>query len=60
MAEAPLRNFKRKQAQVMTFRSWDGLDNLCDSMGLLASLCAQDKNLYEDVASIFNRVHLRC
>jgi len=60
LAEASLRPFKRKQHQVMVFRSWDGLDDLCDSMGTIASLRAQNKNLYESVASIFDRMHFRC
>ena len=55
LAERLLRIFKRKQHQVMSFRSWDGLDNLCNSLGMIASLCADDKNLYEGLASIFAR-----
>ena len=57
-SEALLRIFKRKQRQVMTFRSWDGLDYLCNSMGTIASLRAQGKNLYENVAIIFDRTPL--
>jgi hypothetical protein len=55
LSERLLRIFKRKHKQAMTFRSWNGLDNLCNSLGMVASLCTQGENLYEDVASIFNR-----
>ena len=53
LSERLLRVFKRKQKQVMVFRSFDGLDNLCNSIGTTASLRAQNKNLFHDVASIF-------
>ena len=48
------RVFKRKQAQVMAFRSWNGLDNLCSSLGLIASLDSQGKSLFESVSSVFD------
>ena len=54
LSERLLRIIKRKQAQVMTFRSDGGLDYLCNSLGTIASLRAQDKNLYKSVASIFS------
>jgi hypothetical protein len=56
LAERLLRVIKRKYAQVMTFRSFDGLDYLCRSMGTIASLRAQGKNIYASVASIYGRV----
>ena len=55
VSERLLRIFKRKQRQVMTFRSWDGLDYLCRSLGTIASLRAQEKNLYASVAMLFDR-----
>jgi hypothetical protein len=55
LAERLLRIIKRKLAQVMTFRSFDGLDYLCRSLGTVATLRAQGRNLYDDVASIFDR-----
>ena len=55
LAEQLLRVYKRKQHQVMTFRSFDSLDFLCKSLGTVASLRAQGENLYESVASIFDR-----
>ena len=53
LSERLLRIFKRKQRQVMTFRSWDALEDLCASLGMIASLCNQGKSLFESVASIF-------
>jgi hypothetical protein len=54
LSERLLRIFKRKQHQVMAFRSWGGLDNLCGSLGLIASLRAQDNNLFQSAASVFD------
>jgi len=53
LSERLLRIFKRKQHQVMVFRSWGGLDNLCDSLGVIASLRARGSMLYDSVADIF-------
>ena len=55
LSERLLRVLKRKFKQVMTFRSDEGVDNLCDSLGVIATLCAQGNNLYGDVASVFDR-----
>ena len=35
--------------------SWGGFENLCNSLGVLASLCGRNDNLYANVASIFDR-----
>ena len=53
LSERLLRVIKRKQAQAMTFRSDGGLDFLCHSLGIIASLRVQGKNLFECIASIF-------
>ena len=53
LAERLLRIYKRKQRQVMAFRSFGNLDSLCRSIGTIASLSAQGKNLFESVAAIF-------
>jgi len=37
----------------MTFRSFDSLAYLCGSMGVLALLSSQNKNLYKNIATIF-------
>lgn len=53
LSERLLRVFKRKQKQVMAFRSFDSLHYLCNSMGMINLLCTQEKNPYVSIASIF-------
>ena len=53
LSERLLRVFKRKQKQVMAFRSFDNLHYLCISMGMINLLYTQEKNLYTNIASIF-------
>jgi len=53
-AERPIRTLKRKLAQVMTFRSFDSLDYLCQGLGVIASLRIQNKNLYHEVVALFD------
>jgi hypothetical protein len=55
LAERLLRVFKRKLHQVMTFRSFTSLHYLCNSLGIVASLRAQNQNLYDSAASVFDR-----
>jgi hypothetical protein len=55
LSERLLRVLKRKDAQVMTFRSFKSLDFLCRSMGTVASLRQHDQNLFESITSIFDR-----
>jgi hypothetical protein len=55
LSERLLRIYKRKQHQVMTFRSFEGLDNLCRSLGMIASMRAQGKNLFEGVTAVFDK-----
>jgi len=52
-SERLLRVFKRKQQQVMCFRSFGGLEDLCNSLGVLATIAATEENLYDAVAAIF-------
>ena len=54
LSERLLRVLKRKMKQVMTFRSFDSLHYLCNSMGMIASLCTQEKNLYSSISSTFD------
>ena len=54
LAERLLRIVKRKQAQAMTFRSFEGLEYFCNSLGVVASLRAQGNNIYDSVTSKFN------
>ena len=56
LAERLLRLFKRKQLQVMCFRSFGGLDDLCNALGVIATISSTEDNLYDAVASIFNGV----
>lgn len=53
-SERLLRIYKRKQKQVMAFRSFDSLDYLCQSMSMMALLRSQNENIYKRVAAIFN------
>jgi hypothetical protein len=54
LSERLLRIYKRKQHQVMSFRSFGGLGGLCDALGTIATLRAKGKSLYESVAAIFD------
>jgi hypothetical protein len=53
LAERLLRIFKRKQRQVMSFRSFKSLEYLCQSLTMLAHLSNDEANLYESVSRIF-------
>ena len=55
LAERLLRIYKRKQHQVMCFRSFEGLEVLCDTLGVLATLRSQGKNLFTSAAEMFDR-----
>jgi hypothetical protein len=52
-SERLLRIFKRKQQQVMCFRSFGSLEDLCHSLGVLATITANGVNIYDAIASIF-------
>jgi len=54
LSERLLRVLKRKSKQVMTFRSFESFEYLCNCMGVIASLRNQKENLYKSVASIFD------
>ena len=56
LSERLLRIYKRKQKQVMTFRSFDSFDYLCRGMSMINLLRAKNENLYTNVAKIFNRI----
>lgn len=53
-AERLLRACKRKQAQVMSFRSLDSVDALCKSLTVLNQLRMQGTNLFDQVCEIFH------
>jgi hypothetical protein len=53
LSERLLRIFKRKQKQVMTFRSFEGISHFCDGMSVIESMRSREQNLYEGVSSFF-------
>ena len=56
MAERLLRVYKRKQHQVMSFRSDASIDYLCQSMSILLSLKQDsESSIYDSVSKIFDR-----
>ena len=53
-AERLLRNYKRKQAQAVTFRSFESIDYLCQCMSMLVLMRFEDPaNIYDRVSRIF-------
>jgi len=54
LCERKGRVFKRKQRQVMAFRSFDGLVYLCNSMSMIDLLSAREDNLFRSIAAILD------
>ena len=54
-AERCLRDYKRKHTFAMTFRSFERLEELCQSKGVLLGVRKNNPNLYTVVKEIFNR-----
>lgn len=54
-AENAARKYKRKNAQVMCFRSEEGRDYFCDGLSVMESMRADGENLYEGVRERFNQ-----
>ena len=54
LCERLLRVFKRKLRQVMSFRSFDSLDYLCQCLTVMASLRVLNDNFYESVSHVFS------
>jgi len=54
LSERLLRNFKRKQHQLISFRSHEGLTFACDSLGVVASFVKQGFNLFQRTSNIFS------
>ena len=53
-AERLLRNYKRKQAQAVTFRSFESLDYLCQCMSMLVLMRLEEPtNIFDRVSRIF-------
>jgi hypothetical protein len=55
LCERLARLYKRKQKQAMTFRSFESLGYLCNSLSVLYTLRTNGKNTFEQVTEIFNR-----
>ena len=54
LSERSLRKYKRKQAQVMTFRSFDSVANFCQGVGTLVMMKEHgEKNVFDSAAEIF-------
>lgn len=51
-AERQLRNYKRKQKQVVSFRSNQSHDYLCKSMSMLVVMRQNESNLFDRVSRI--------
>lgn len=52
-AERLLRNYKRKQKQAVTFRSFENIDHLCQCMSMLVMMRQKGYNLFDKVSQIF-------
>lgn len=53
-AERLLRNYKRKQAQAVTFRSFESIDHLCQCMSMLVLMRLEEPtNIFDRVSRIF-------
>jgi hypothetical protein len=55
LAERLLRIFKRKQKQALSFRSFESLGYLCDSLGVIASLLTRGDSLLSGTAAVFDQ-----
>jgi hypothetical protein len=53
LSERLLRVFKRKQKQVMTLRSFENFDYLCNCISVINSLRTDGRNLFASVSAIF-------
>ncbi len=55
LAERYARKFKRKNAQVMCFRSQNGVNRFCDGISITESIKSRGENLYDAVSERFNK-----
>ena len=55
LAERCARKIKRKFAQVMAFRSQEGLEYFCDGLTIMETLRSKGINVYEEVTTQFNQ-----
>ena len=54
LAERSGRRYKRKNAQVMSFRSAKGAEYFCDGLSIRESIKSREENLFNEVADRFN------
>lgn len=54
LCERLARVFKRKQKQMMVFRSQNGLNNLCNCLSAIYSNLYKDNNLFNSIVNVFN------
>ena len=53
-AERDLRSYKRKQKQAVSFRSFESIDYLCQSMSMLFMMRKnKEQNLFDRISQIF-------
>ena len=53
-AERLLRGFKRKQAQAVSFRSFESIENLCGCMSMLVRMRKTPKtNIFQELSKMF-------
>lgn len=55
LCERLARVFKRKQKQMMVFRSQESLECLCNSLSIIHSMRMDDTSIYQKIAEIFSR-----
>lgn len=55
LAERSGRRYKRKSAQVMSFRSEKGRSYYCDGLSIMESMKSRNENLFEGISERFNR-----
>ena len=57
LAERLLRSLKRKAHQVMCFRSFGGIDKLCECLGTIEMMRAKENNnVFEGMSKLFDRI----
>ena len=54
-AERYGRKLKRKGAQVMAFRTQEGLNNFCDGLSIMESVRGKGENLYDEIKERFGK-----
>lgn len=58
-AERAARRFKRKAAEMMCFRSQEGVNYFCDGLSILESLKSKGLNLFDSLAERFGAIDMK-